>query len=98
MLVNNIRGQSHDSAAVMKGEVKWLQELFKNINKYTKYVPSVPHSLNLMVEKAASTVSEIVYYFEILQQLYVFFSGLSCRWALQRSQQTVHYPEFARRL
>jgi hypothetical protein len=48
ILVNNIRGQSHDSAAVMKGEVKWLQERFKNTNKYTKYVPSAPHYLNLM--------------------------------------------------
>jgi len=56
MLVNNIRSQSHDSAAVMKGEVKWLQELFKNISKYTKHVPSAPHSLKLRGEKAASRV------------------------------------------
>jgi hypothetical protein len=53
MLVNIIRGQSHDIAAVMKGEVRWLQVHFKNItnNKYTKYVPSAPHSLNLWEKK-----------------------------------------------
>jgi hypothetical protein len=56
ILTNNIRGQSHDSAAVMKGEVKWLQELFINISKYIKHVPSAPNSLKLMGEKAVSTV------------------------------------------
>jgi hypothetical protein len=58
--VNNICGQSYDSAAVMKGGVKWLQELFKNINKYTKYVPSAPRYLHLMREKTPSTVPEVV--------------------------------------
>jgi len=71
MLENNIRGQSHDSAAVMKGAVRWLQVLFKNIpnNKYTKYVPSAPNYFNLMGEKAASAVPEVVDYFGILKQL-----------------------------
>jgi hypothetical protein len=63
--------QSYDYAAVMKGCVKGLQTLFKNINKYAEYVPCTAHSLNFVRKKAASTVSEVVEYVGILQQLYI---------------------------
>jgi len=47
--------QSYDQTAVMKGYDKMLQTIFKNINKYTEYVPCTAHSLNAAKEKAAST-------------------------------------------
>jgi hypothetical protein len=55
----------------MRGYDKGMQTLFKNINKYAQYVPCAPHSLNLVREKAASTVPEVVEYVNILQQLYI---------------------------
>jgi ribosome-associated toxin RatA of RatAB toxin-antitoxin module len=63
--------QSYEHAAVMKGYDKRLQTLFKNVNKYAEYVPCTAHSLNLVREKAASTIPEVVDYVSILQQLYV---------------------------
>ena len=63
--------QSYEHAAVMKGYDKGLQILFKNINKYAVYVLCTAHSLNLVREKAASTVPEVVDNVGILQQLYV---------------------------
>jgi hypothetical protein len=61
--------QSYDHAALMKGCDKGLQTLFKNINKYAEYVPCTAYCLNLVREKAASTVPKVVEYVSILQQL-----------------------------
>ena len=74
--LENINCQSYDNASNMKGSEKGLQTLFKNINKSTGYVPCAAHSLNLVGEKAVSTVPEVVDYFGILQELYVFFLDL----------------------
>jgi ribosome-associated toxin RatA of RatAB toxin-antitoxin module len=58
--------QSYNNAAAMKRCDKRLQTLFQNINKYAEYVPWTAHSLNLVREKAASTVPEVVDYVGIL--------------------------------
>ena len=73
--LENIHGQSYNNASNMKGSEKGLQALFKNSNRYADYVPCAAHSLNLVGEKAVSTVPEVVDCFGILQELYVFFSG-----------------------
>lgn len=58
----------------MKGLVKELQALFKNINMYADYVPRAALSLSLVGEKLVSTVNEVIDYFGIFQDLYAFFS------------------------
>ncbi|XP_072366900.1 zinc finger MYM-type protein 1-like [Scyliorhinus torazame] len=89
--VENIRGQSYDNASNMKGLEKGLQALFKNINRYADYVPCAAHSLNLVGEKVVSTVLEVVDYFGILQELYVFFSGSPRRWGILNTQGNLHF-------
>ena len=42
---------------------------------YADHVLCSSHSLNLVGEKALSTVPEVDDYFGILQELYVFLSG-----------------------
>lgn len=65
-LLKNISNKLSDNAAVMTGEDKGLQTLFKNSNKQAEYVPC---QLNLVREKATVTVNEIFDYLSILQQL-----------------------------
>ena len=77
--LENIHSQSYDNAFNMKGSEKELQALFKNINRYADYVLCATHSLNLVGEKALSTVPEAVDYFGILQELYVFFFWISMK-------------------
>ncbi|GCB64800.1 hypothetical protein scyTo_0000329 [Scyliorhinus torazame] len=89
--LENIRGQSYDNASNMKGSEKGLQALFKNINRYADYVPCAAHSLNLVGEKAVSTVPDVVDYFGILQGLYVFFSGSPRRWGFLNTQGNLHF-------
>ncbi|GCB73437.1 hypothetical protein scyTo_0002542 [Scyliorhinus torazame] len=75
----------------MKSSEKGLQALFKNMNRYADYVPCAAHSLNLVGEKAVSTVPEVVDYFGILQELYVFFSGSPRRWGILNTQGNLHF-------
>ncbi|GCB81770.1 hypothetical protein scyTo_0021884, partial [Scyliorhinus torazame] len=89
--LENIRGQSYDNTSNMKGSEKGLQALFKNINRYADYVPCAAHSLNLVGEKAVSTVPEVVDYFGILQELDVLFSGSPRRWGILNTQGNLHF-------
>ncbi|XP_013773529.1 uncharacterized protein LOC106458557 [Limulus polyphemus] len=89
--LENIRSQSYDNAFNMKGSEKELQAVFKNVNRYTDYVPGAAHSLNFVGEKAVSTVPEVVDYFGILQQLYVFFSGSPQRWGILKTQGNLDF-------
>lgn len=68
--------QSYDNASKMKHSKKGLQALFKkkNINRYADYKPCASHLFNLVGKKIVSTVTEVVDYFGILQELYIFFS------------------------
>ncbi|XP_072346501.1 uncharacterized protein [Scyliorhinus torazame] len=89
--LESIRGQSYDNAPNMKRSEKGLQALLKNINRYADYVPCAAHSLNLVGEKAVSTLPEVVDYFGILQELYVFFSGSPRRWGILNTQGNLHF-------
>ena len=58
--LQNICGQSYDNASNMKAQRKGCKLSFKIINKYANYVQCAAHFLNLVGEKAVSTVPEIV--------------------------------------
>ncbi|GCB74070.1 hypothetical protein scyTo_0003155 [Scyliorhinus torazame] len=91
LLLENIRGQSYDNASNMKGSEKGLQAPFKNINRYADYVPCAADSLNLVGEKAVSTVPEVGDYFGSLQELYVFFSGSPRKWGILNTQGNLYF-------
>ena len=89
--LENICGQSYVKASNMKGSEKGLQALFKNIIGYADYAPCAVHSLNPVEEKAMSTVPEVVDYFGILQELYVFFTGSPQRWGILNAQGNLDF-------
>lgn len=86
LLLINIRGQSYDNAANMSGKYKGLQALVKECNELADYVPCAAHSLNLVGVEAVSVVPEMINFFGIVQQLYVFFSASPHRWELLNKQ------------
>jgi len=75
----------------MNGLEKALQPLFNTINRYAGYVPCSGHSLNIVGQKAASTVPEVVDYLGILQELYVFFSRSQRRWRILSTQGNLDF-------
>lgn len=75
-----LRGQGYDNGANMKGVRKGVQN--RILEKYPRafYVPCACHSLNLVVNDAASSSTETTFFFSIVQEIYTFFSGSTKRW------------------
>ena len=75
-----LRGQGYDNGANMKGVRKGVQN--RILEKYPRafYVPCACHSLNLVVNDAATTSTDTTAFFSIVQELYTFFSGSTKRW------------------
>lgn len=83
--IEDLRGQSYDNGANMRGKHKGVQKRILDINSRASFVPCAAHSLNLVVNDAAKVTFETVDFFNIVQELYVFFSASTQRWAVLKS-------------
>ncbi|XP_036148421.1 zinc finger MYM-type protein 1-like [Monomorium pharaonis] len=84
--IENCRGQAYDNGANMVGKYKGVQSHILSIEKFAKFMPCVAHKLNLVGVHAASVSVEMVNFFGIVQQIYVFFSASTTRWDLLTSK------------
>ncbi|GFU74800.1 zinc finger MYM-type protein 1 [Trichonephila clavipes] len=82
LLLDNCRGQSFDNAANMSGRYNGVHALLIEKNKFADYVPCAAHSLNLVGSESVKVATEIVNFFGLVQQIYVFFSASTRRWEL----------------
>lgn len=78
--VQDMRGQSYDNGANMKGNQSGVQRQILNMNPRAFFVPCSSHSLNLVVNDAVKCSVAAVSYFGNVQQLYNFFSASTDRW------------------
>lgn len=78
--IKNCRGQTYDNAANMAGKYTGLQARIKMLNESATFIPCSSHTLNLVGNCAAEACSAAVYYFDFLQNIYVFFSASTKRW------------------
>lgn len=78
--VKDIRGQGYDNGSNMKGKNIGLQKRILDINPRALYVPCAAHTLNLVVNDAASSSGEISGFFDIVQEVYNYFSASPYRW------------------
>ena len=80
-----LRGQGYDNGANMRGVRKGVQN--RILEKYPRafYVPCACHSLNLVVNDAASSSTETITFFSIVQELFTFFSGSTKRWQVLKT-------------
>ncbi|KAG8434798.1 hypothetical protein GDO86_012953 [Hymenochirus boettgeri] len=89
--IKDMRGQGYDNGSNMKGKNKGVQAQVRELNPRAFYVPCNAHSLNLVVSDAASCAIETAKFFNIIQSLYVFFSGSTHRWnTLKQHLSTNH--------
>lgn len=86
--IKNIQGQGYDNGANMFGKFKGVQSRILEINKRAFFVPCGAHTLNLVVNDAASTCIEAVEFFSTIQQLYTFFHGSVYRWDILKKHVT----------
>lgn len=78
--IENCRGQSYDNAVNMSGKYNGLQARIRTLSPTAVYVPSTNHSLNLVLNFACEVCSQAVDYFNLVQNIYTFFSSSTHRW------------------
>lgn len=78
--IKNCRGQSYDNAANMTGKFNGLQAKIRTLSPTAVYILCTNHSLNLVLNFACETCFQAVDYFNLVQNIYTFFSSLTHRW------------------
>jgi len=78
--INHLRGQSYDNASNMSGIYAGLLAKIKSVNPLANFVPCSAHSLNLVGTNAVDCYSQAVLFFDILQNVYNFFTASTHRW------------------
>lgn len=80
--INKCFGQGYDGAAVMSGQHSGVQTLIRSDFPNAVYVHCCAHNLNLVISDAAKSSSKVQTFFNIVQDVYNFFSVSAPRWAL----------------
>lgn len=83
--ISFLRGLTYDNAINMSGAYKRLQVKIKEVNPLADYVPCSAHSLNLVGSCAASCCKNACCFFDLLQNIYAFFSSSTQRWEILSS-------------
>ena len=73
---DSIAFQSYDFAATMSGKRKGAQAMLSNeLKRHVPYIPCQGHRANTVIEHASSACPLIVFLFEQLEAVYVFFTS-----------------------
>lgn len=78
--IGNCRGQSYDNAPNMSGIYSGLQARIRAVSPYAYYIPCSAHTLNLVGSSAARCCIKATSFFDILQEIFNFFTASSQRW------------------
>ncbi|KAL7139381.1 hypothetical protein ABFS83_09G046600 [Erythranthe nasuta] len=80
--IDNVRGQSYDNGANMKGKEQGVQRRLLNINPRAFYIPCGSHSLNLVISDMANSCPRAISFFGVVQRIYTIFSSSTKRWKI----------------
>jgi hypothetical protein len=80
--INNCRGQGYDNGSNMKGKNKGVQARIRQINPRAFFMPCGCHSLNLVIGDCATSCTESVSFFGVVQRIYTIFSASVGRWKI----------------
>lgn len=86
--IQNLRGQGYDNGSNMRGKNSGVQKRVLEINPRAFYVPCCAHTLNLTVNDAVKISFEVVEFFNLVQQVYVFFAASGKRWSVLKEHIT----------
>jgi len=78
--INKCRGQGYDGASVMSGSFTGVQKRISDIIPNASYVHCAAHNLNLVLSDVAKSSSKMLFFFDILQDIFLFFSKSAPRW------------------
>lgn len=73
--LTSIQFQTYDSTASMSGRHKGAQQKMNEVlSREVPYIQCLPHGINLVIQHASESSPLINNVFDVLQQIYVFFS------------------------
>ena len=78
--IDDIRGQSYDNGANMKGKHQGVQRRLLDVNPRAFYVPCGCHTLNFALYDMAKSCVKAINFFAYVQKVYTLFSGSTHRW------------------
>jgi len=83
--VDDIWGQGYDNGANMKGHKSVVQARLLQSNPRAFFTPCACHNYNLLLGDVASSCSQVLLLFGVIQHMYdVFFSASTVQWTIFR--------------
>jgi len=79
--ISKCRGQGYDGASVMSGCFSGVQKRITDIIPNASFVHCAAHNLNLVLSDMAKSTPKMLNFFNIVQDLFLFFSSSAPRWA-----------------
>ena len=80
--LSDCRGQSYDNGSNMSGKYSGLQARIQERNPLADYIPCFAHFLNLVGHSAVDNTSAASKFFELVDNVYCFYSASTHRWKL----------------
>lgn len=84
IVIEKCRGQGYDGAAVMSGKYSGLQSRIKQKSQNAEYVHCASHNLNLVLNDSVNDITEMIVFYDLINQIYMFFSESLPRWQALR--------------
>lgn len=86
--LSKLRGQGYDGAANMSGVYSGVQARLKSKQKLATYIHCASHNLNLVLNDAMNSSTEVKNFFGLVEKIYTFFSNSIKRWQLLLSSES----------
>ena len=80
--LSDCRSQSYDNWSNMSGRYSRLHARFRERNPLADNIPCFAHSLNLVGHSAVDNISAASNFFQLVENVYFFFSASTHRWEL----------------
>uniref|UniRef100_A0A1B6JGE6 DUF4371 domain-containing protein n=1 Tax=Homalodisca liturata TaxID=320908 RepID=A0A1B6JGE6_9HEMI len=84
--IEKCRGQGYDGAAVMSGNYSGIQSRIKQKSPNAEYVHCASHNLNLVLNDSVTDITEMILFYDLVNQIYVFFGESLPRWQALREK------------
>ncbi|XP_025191680.1 zinc finger MYM-type protein 1-like [Melanaphis sacchari] len=78
--IKRCRGQGYDGASVMSGAYTGVQKRISDIVPSASYIHCTAHNLNLVISDIAKSSQKVALFFDIVQDIFLFFSKSAPRW------------------
>lgn len=79
--ISKFRGHGYDGASVMSSCFSGVQKRISDIILNASFVHCAAHNLNLVLSDMAKSTPKMLNFFNIVQDLFLFFSSSAPRWA-----------------